>query len=388
MDEFGVGHPQMTAPRPRDVAGVLLDPPDALGPRRRHLLVELGRSRPTRPMTAAAGSARVVASPGSLSILGLGWTAEAERNGCVREDIAAAALSIQDPRERPVAAQQAAAEAHRRPRSRGRTLAYVRPDYLREQQRALFSSQFRKLCRAEYLNYLRVREWQDLYSQLRQVAAGCASAGPRPVIPTGTSRCSPGCSRRSACGTAPPASSAARGAKFAIAPGSSLAKKPPWWVMAAELVETNRLWGRVAPPASNRAGGAARRTPSTRLYGEPRWDARRGAAGDDRAGPLSGLPIVAARLIGLDRVQPLLAQMFIRHALGRRRGGTYAFLLENRRFVEEVRAFEDLPGSGSSARRRRGVRLLRPAGRQCRASGRHRPMVEAGSGRNARTCCC
>src|SRR6201999_2556128 len=99
----------------------------------------------------------------------------AEENGCVREVmVIAAALSIQDPRERPTEQQQQAQEHHSR---------FVDKDsdfigflnlwnYLREQQKELSSNQFRKMCRAEFLNYLRVREWQDIYSQLRQVARG------------------------------------------------------------------------------------------------------------------------------------------------------------------------------------------------------------------------
>ncbi len=98
---------------------------------------------------------------------------EADRNGCAREVlIIAAALSIQDPRERPADAQQAADDKHRRfadPDSD--FIAYLDLwDYLAERQRELSSSAFRRLCRAEYLNYLRVREWQDLQGQLQRLA--------------------------------------------------------------------------------------------------------------------------------------------------------------------------------------------------------------------------
>ena len=98
---------------------------------------------------------------------------EADRNGCVREVLViAAALSIQDPRERPADAQQAADDAHRRfadPDSD--FLAFLNLwDYLAERQRELSSSAFRRMCRAEYLNYLRVREWQDLQGQLKRLA--------------------------------------------------------------------------------------------------------------------------------------------------------------------------------------------------------------------------
>ena len=98
---------------------------------------------------------------------------EADRNGCVREVlIIAAALSIQDPRERPVEAQQAADDKHRRfadPDSDFVTFLNLW-EYLAEQQRELSSSAFRRLCRAEFLNYLRVREWQDLQGQLQRLA--------------------------------------------------------------------------------------------------------------------------------------------------------------------------------------------------------------------------
>src|SRR5690606_10256331 len=85
--------------------------------------------------------------------------------------IIAAALSIQDVRERPTDARQAADELHRRFDVAGSDLLALVAlwDHLREQQRALSSNQFRKLCRAEYLNYLRVREWHDLFSQLRRI---------------------------------------------------------------------------------------------------------------------------------------------------------------------------------------------------------------------------
>src|SRR5690606_21082623 len=98
---------------------------------------------------------------------------EAGRNGCVREVLViAAALSIQDPRVRPADQEQAAAQQHARFRhEKSDFLAYLNLwQYLREQQKALSGNQFRKLCRAEFLNYLRVREWQDLYLQLRQAA--------------------------------------------------------------------------------------------------------------------------------------------------------------------------------------------------------------------------
>jgi ATP-dependent helicase HrpA len=98
---------------------------------------------------------------------------EAGRNGCAREVlIITAALSIQDPRERPVESRAAADAMHARFAEPGSDfLTFLSLwDYLREQQRELSASAFRRMCRREYLHYLRVREWQDVYGQLRQAA--------------------------------------------------------------------------------------------------------------------------------------------------------------------------------------------------------------------------
>jgi ATP-dependent helicase HrpA len=271
---------------------------------------------------------------------------EAERHGCVREVLViASALSIQDPRERPADKRQAADEVHRRfTVEHSDFLSFVKLwDYLRERQQALTSSQFRTLCRAEFLNYLRVREWQDLYSQLRQVSGGLG-------IRSGSTAGHPDHihqalmagllshlgmrdgDRREYRG--------ARNAKFAIVAGSALASKPPKWVMAAELVETNRLWGRVGaavqPEWAERIGAHLVK----RSYGEPYWDARRGSALITERVTLYGLPIVAGRQIGYDRVDPPGArQMFIRHALidGEWMTG-HRFVESNRHFVEQAKA--------------------------------------------------
>ncbi|MET0578359.1 MAG: ATP-dependent RNA helicase HrpA, partial [Ilumatobacteraceae bacterium] len=171
---------------------------------------------------------------------------EAERHGCVREVlVVAAALSIRDPRERPEDHRQAADEMHRRfdvPGSDLLTLVALW-DHLREQQRALSSNQFRKLCRTEHLNYVRVREWQDLVRQLRHAAAdlgvraGAEAGHPDHVHQSVLTGLLSHVGMRDREGRQ---FKGARGATFTIANGSVIAKKSPRWVMAAELVETNR----------------------------------------------------------------------------------------------------------------------------------------------------
>ena len=177
---------------------------------------------------------------------------EADRNGCVRDVLViAAALSIQDPRERPADRQQAAAEMHKRFADETSDFqAYLNLwRYLQEQQKQLSSSAFRRLCKKEFLNYLRVREWQDLHSQLRRSlkrldlsldsSTPSADSISRSLLAGLLSHIGLGdVEKREYAG--------ARGARWALVPGSALAKKAPRWVMAAELVETNRMWGRVA----------------------------------------------------------------------------------------------------------------------------------------------
>jgi ATP-dependent helicase HrpA len=275
---------------------------------------------------------------------------EAERNGCLGEVmVIAAALSIQDPRERPAGKEQAAAEAHARfvdPDSD--FLTHLRLwDHLRAAQAERSSSQFRRLCKAEHLNYLRVREWQDIHGQLRQATRSLGlRAGRRAPEPDadaihrsllagllshlgmrdGTTREFLG----------------ARNARFAIAPGSVLSKRPPAWIMAAELVETNRMWGRIAarvrPEWAEELGAHLVK----RSHGEPWWDARRGAAMTKERVTLYGLPIVGERTIPYGRIDPDGARdMFLDHALVAGDWQTHhAFVTDNAGLLEEVRALE------------------------------------------------
>jgi ATP-dependent helicase HrpA len=276
---------------------------------------------------------------------------EAHRNGCVREVmIIAAALSIQDPRERPVDAEAQATQQHARFRDPGSDfLGFLNLwNYLKEQQKELSSNQFRKLCRAEYLNYLRVREWQDIYAQLRQVAATIGvrvNTGP-PADPKSV-HVSLLAGLLSHIGMKDPANQhqyiGARNARFAVFPGSGLFKKPPQWVMAAELVETSRLWARVVARiepewAEDLAPHLIKRT-----YSEPHWERKAGAVMAYEKVTLYGVPIVARRKILYGRIDPELSrELFIRHALVEGDWDTrHAFFHENRRLVEEVEELEE-----------------------------------------------
>ncbi len=143
---------------------------------------------------------------------------EAERLGCLREVLViAAALSLQDPRERPVEHRPQADQQHARFKDDSSDfLTWLNLwRYVKEQQRELSSSAFRRMCKREFLNYLRVREWQDFESQLRQVAKemGIQRGSARPMSPTRTAstrRCSRDCSATSGCSRSATARSAGR----------------------------------------------------------------------------------------------------------------------------------------------------------------------------------
>ncbi len=343
---------QMTALGLGDVAAFpFVDPPDSRAVRDGvALLEELGALELDRPddQRRLTHLGRKLAQLPIDPRLGR-MIIEADRHGCVREVmVITSALSIQDPRERPAEKQQQADEFHRRFVVEGSDfLALVKLwDYLRERQQELSSSQFRKLCRNEYLNYLRVREWQDLYSQLKQVGSGLGVRGGNDVTHPDRVHQSLLAGLLSQIGMRDGDKRefrGARGSKFSIAPGSALAKKPPRWVMAAELVETNRLWGRVAasiqPEWAERIGAHIVK----RSYGEPHWDERRGAAVTTERVTLYGLPIVAGRQVGYDRIDPAGArEMFIRHALVLGEWTTHHhFVAQNERFIEEARSLVD-----------------------------------------------
>ena len=266
---------------------------------------------------------------------------EAGADDCLHEVmVITAALSIQDPRERPFDHRTQADQLHARfKHSDSDFLTYLNLwDHLREQRRELSANQFRKMCRREFLNFNRIREWQDIYEQLRRAAkqlgfrpnttpaepdlihlallSGLLShVGMKDSSDTdGGARSRDG---RGARARRPVREFVgARQARFAIASGSVLARNPPNWVMAGELVETNRLWARtvarVDPAWVERLGEHLAKY----SYGEPWWDAQRGAAMTQERVTVYGLPVVSGRRVPLARVDPAMArELFIHHAL-------------------------------------------------------------------------
>ncbi|MFZ0163050.1 MAG: ATP-dependent RNA helicase HrpA, partial [Trebonia sp.] len=324
---------QMAAARLGDVrAFPFVDPPDPRsitdGVR---LLEELNAMKSDRLTDTGRKMARLPVDPRIARMI-----IEADRQGCAREVLViAAALSIQDPRERPADNQQAADTAHRRfaqPESDFLTFLALW-DYLTDRQRELSGSAFRRMCRAEFLNYLRVREWQDLHAQLQSLSAdlglstdsssserarvhtallaGLLSHVGMKVVLTARPGTPPERGRRPL-----PEYLGARGTRFAIFPGSALARKPPDWVVAAELVETSRLWGRIVASVEPEWVEPVAAHLVKRSYSEPRWSKSRGAVIATEKVTLYGIPIVADRTVNFDRTDPVASrELFIRHAL-------------------------------------------------------------------------
>ncbi len=291
---------------------------------------------------------------------------EAERLGCVREVLViAAALSLQDPRERPgddrPAEQARAAQLHARFKVEGSDfLAWLQLwKHIKESQKEMGSSAFRRMCRDEFLNYLRVREWQDFESQLRQVAKEMKVDIGRPAdqpdadgihqallsgllshIGALEERDKKDVSKGKRPG--PREYLGARGTRFAIFPGSSLKGSSPQFLMAGELVETGRLWARqnaaIKPEWAERLGQHLVK----RSYSEPHWSRKRAAVTAYEKVTLYGVPLVADRPVNYGKIDPELSrELFIRHALVYGEWHTrHRFMAENKRLLEEVEELE------------------------------------------------
>ena len=318
---------------------------------------------------------------------------EANKRGCASEVmVIVSALSIQDVRERPLDAQEAADAMHRRladPTSDFLTyLNFWR--YLRTQSRDLSGSAFRRMCRHEYLHYLRIREWRDVYNQLAQLARPLGINAQNIELPTRASiraasdRLVPG---SHAAGTAnadvadavvalgqsadtPDADAihqsllvgllsnlgnyderrreyaGARATHFTIWPGSGLRRKQYDWVMAAELVETSRLFARTVARIQPQWVEQAAKHLVKVTYGEPYWSTKKGAAMVHQRVLLYGLTLVADRpvtlaSVGTDAARQAAREMFIRSGLVE--GGwhaRHAFVERNRELLEDTAEVE------------------------------------------------
>ena len=373
------------------------------------LLAELGalseEDAPKRPRLTAIGRqlAAVPVDPRMARML-----LAAERQGCLGEMlIIVSGLSIQDPRERPAdhrdkadalharfffaradraeepAASSLARTIERRDSARlvGQADAPDPPDartgssahdasdflallrlweYLREAQKSLSGNGFRRLCRDEFLHFLRIREWQDLHGQLKQICrelglhrndvaaspervhtaaltgllshVGLADVRNEPKHPVGR-RGRP--VLREYLG--------ARGTRFAINPGSGLARIQPPLIVAAEITETTRLWARtVAAITASQIEEVAQHL-LNRQYSEPHWSARSGSVFAYETVSLYGVPVIAGRQVPYAKINPVAArEIFIRSALVEGQWRTrHRFFTHNADIRAEAEAMED-----------------------------------------------
>ena len=271
----------------------------------------------------------------------------AQQEGCLREVlIIVSALSIQDPRERPHEFQQAADEQHRRFfDEQSDFLAYVNLwDYFEEQSAHLSTSKLRRLCRDEFLSYIRMREWRDVHKQLRaqlhemgmreNEQASEYGQVHRALLTGLLGNLGFREEEREFLG--------ARNRKFLVFPGSGLAKKPPKWIMAAELVETSRLFARtvakIEPPWVEQLAAHL----LNHHYYEPHWQRRSAQVGAYDRISLYGLVINPNKRVNYGKINPREArEIFIRHALVYGEYQTQApFFVHNRRLIEDVEDLE------------------------------------------------
>ncbi|MCZ2838286.1 ATP-dependent RNA helicase HrpA [Modestobacter sp. VKM Ac-2985] len=287
---------------------------------------------------------------------------EADRRGVLEEVLViAAGLTVQDVRERPAEHQQAADELHKRfADETSDFLALLNLwQYLSERAEELSGNQFRRTVKKEFLHYLRIREWQDLHGQLRSTArrlgmttgslapapdergvtasllAGLLSQVGMQAEPVKDRSGKPGRPGREYLGT--------RNTRFVIAPGTPLAKKPPRWVVAAELVETSRLFARTVARIDPEVVERLADHLVHRQYSEPRWDAKRGSVVATERVTLYGLPLVVGRRVQYGSIDPVVSrELFIRHALVQGEWTTHhRFWAENQAAVERVAELEE-----------------------------------------------
>ncbi len=272
---------------------------------------------------------------------------EAQRQGSLAEVLViASGLTIQDPRERPLEKRQAADEKHR---------AYADPDsdfvaltnlwnVVEEQRQALTGNQFRKFCRDRFLGYLRIVEWRDIHRQLLLVArelgfkVNSEAAGygelHRALLSGLLANVGLREDRKEYQG--------ARNRRFHIFPGSGLFKKSPKWIMAAEIVETSKVYARAVARIEPGWIEPLARHLVTQQYSEPHWEKQRGQVVATEQVSLFGLAI-ARHAVDFSKTDPEVArEIFVRTALVEQQlESKVKFYNSNNKLRDDVEALEE-----------------------------------------------
>ena len=275
---------------------------------------------------------------------------EANTNGCLDDVmVIVAAMTIQDVRERPLDFQAQADQAHARFKDKTSDFLSMLKlwDYIKQTRNEQSGNKFRKRMKQEFLHYMRIREWFDLVRQLKDVTKQLGW-----TYQEGTERRSDDIHMSLLSGLLSNIGArdgnskefqGARNTRFLVFPGSALAKKPPEFLMAAELVETSRLWARdvaaIDPAWVEKLGADLLK----HNYSEPTWSRKRAAAIAHQKSTLYGVPIVADRTVPYHRVDPSAARdMFIRNALIAGDWNTHhAFFKANAQALDDAAAYEE-----------------------------------------------
>lgn len=314
-----------------------------------NLLHELGalQDKHEKPTLTETGRhlARIPLDPRMARML-----IEAHTNGCLHDVIViVAAMTIQDVRERPLEYQAQADQAHARFKDKTSDFLSMLKlwDYIKQTRNEQSGNKFRKRMKQEFLHYMRIREWFDLVRQLKDVSKQLGWD-----YQEGTERRSDDIHIALLSGLLSNIGArdgnskefhGARNTRFLVFPGSALAKKPPEFVMAAELVETSRLWARdvaAIDPAWVEELGADLLKHN---YSDPTWSRKRAAAIAHQKSTLYGVPIVADRTVPYHRVDPVAARdMFIRNALiAGEWNAHHHFLKANAQALDEAAEYEE-----------------------------------------------
>ncbi|WP_437740653.1 ATP-dependent RNA helicase HrpA [Sorangium sp. So ce1504] len=262
--------------------------------------------------------------------------------------IIAAALGVQDPRERPLAAQKQADDAHRKFKDEASDFVGLLKlwSFYQDAQGRLTQNQLRKACRDHFVSYLRMREWADVHRQISRItkemgfspsdAPAKGDAIHRALLPGLLSRIGMWNQENKVY-------LGARQTRFQLHPSSGLAKKPPAWIMAAELVETSQLFARMVAALDPAWIEAAAGPLCKRSHSDPHWAAKPAAVMAREQVTLYGLPIARDRRVDFGAIDPKSArQIFLVHALVRQEYATRApFMEANRRLFEEVSQLRD-----------------------------------------------
>ena len=314
-----------------------------------NLLHELGalHDKQDKPTLTATGRdlARIPLDPRMARML-----IEANTNGCLDDVmVIVAAMTIQDVRERPLDFQAQADQAHARFKDKSSDFLSMLKlwDYIKQTRNEQSGNKFRKRMKQEFLHYMRIREWFDLVRQLKDVAKQLGW-----TYQEGTERRADDIHMTLLSGLLSNIGArdgnskefqGARNTRFLVFPGSALAKKPPEFLMAAELVETSRLWARdvatIDPAWVEKLGADLLK----HNYSEPTWSRKRATAIAHQKSTLYGVPIVADRTVPYHRVDPTAARdMFIRNALVAGDWNTHhAFFKTNAQALDDAAAYEE-----------------------------------------------